>query len=181
MARSDVARRRVPPPHRNVPAETLLLSPYTVCDFGGLDSGRFHAAPEAASMWRLLSCVNGSAWRNSAKRGSPAAWESAKRPFQLPTIYSTRRHEPGDWQWWWVCVSQGGTCYSVFGEGEWIESRGSGWKTGKEGWKRSVPNRGVTCEQVRTDVRTGAKCFREDAENKQSEWEDLWKHFHLWS
>lgn len=68
-----------------------------------------------------------------------------------------------------MCVSQGGTCYSVFGEGEWIESRGSGWKIGKEGWKRSVPNRGVTCGQMRTEVRTGAKCLREDAENRASE------------
>jgi len=63
----------------------------------------------------ILSHVDGSAWRNSAKHGSPAAWESQKRPFQLPTIYSTGRHELGDWQWWWVHVSDGGTCYRYLG------------------------------------------------------------------
>ena len=44
----------------------------------------------------ILSRVDGSAWSNSAKRGSPAAWESQKKPFQLPTIHSTGRQEPED-------------------------------------------------------------------------------------
>ena len=94
MARSDAAGRHVPPPHRNVPAETLLLSPHSLILEVWIVEDPM--PPQKQHPCAILSHVDESAWRNSAKHGSPAAWESQKRPFQLPTIYSTGRHEPGD-------------------------------------------------------------------------------------
>ena len=167
----------------HLPTGMFQQKPYcchhTQSDFGGVDSGRSHAAPEAASMCHLVSrgwvCLEefSQAWLPSCMGVSEKAL-SASHNLQHRKTWARGLTVMVSACIWWGYLLQ------VFGEGEQIESRGSGWKIHKEGWK-SVPNRGVTCGQVRTDVRTGAKCLREDAENKQSKWENLWEHFHLQS
>lgn len=113
MARSDGAGRHVPPPHRNVPAETRLLSPYTVCGFGGLDSGRSHATPEAASTCHLVSrgwvCLEqfSQAWLPSCMGVSEKALSASHNPQHRKTRARGLTVM--------VSVSEGGTCYRYLG------------------------------------------------------------------